>query len=176
MLSFSAALKKLYVCVWRQRRCGIGTRNVADCCTSLSLTSLFTYHIVPSFCSGTISTASLLDRLLGRLSALFRGELIDGIADHGSNEYIRHFQQVVINARVPLLEKAISTFNDAVGELLLKVGVVVWLFDSSSCGMCVCVCVCVCAVCSSCAPAAVCWRSFPLLLSRPCAPVLDRWR
>lgn len=81
------------------------------------------FHI----CSGAISTAGLLDSLLGRLSALFRGELIDGINDHGTSEYIRHFQHVVINSRVPLLDKAISALNDAVGDLVLKVGAVVLL-------------------------------------------------
>eukprot|EP00752_Nemacystus_decipiens_P002420 g2281.t1 len=96
-------------------------RNNNDAVTRvpLSMTHVGTEIYVDRF--GTISTSSPLDRLLGRLSAIFRGELIDGIDDHGSSEYIRHFQQVVVNSRVPLLEKAISTLNDAFGDMLLKV-------------------------------------------------------
>ncbi|CAN0092157.1 unnamed protein product, partial [Ectocarpus fasciculatus] len=70
---------------------------------------------------GAISTSSLCDRILGRLSALFRGELIDGIDDHSTSEYVRHFKHDVINSRVPVLEKAKSTFFDAIGSLVLKV-------------------------------------------------------
>lgn len=55
------------------------------------------------------------------MSAISRGEVIDGIDDHGSSEYIRRFQQVVINSRVPLLEKAVSAFGDAAADSLLKV-------------------------------------------------------
>eukprot|EP00903_Cladosiphon_okamuranus_P009617 g9153.t1 len=69
---------------------------------------------------GTISTASLLDRILGRFSALNRGQLVDGIADHRTDEYVRHLRQEVINSRLPLLEKAINAFNAALGDLRLK--------------------------------------------------------
>lgn len=94
----------------------IDTRHVADGPLSHTFSSFI------HFCSGTISTASFLDSLLGRLSAIFRGELLDGINDHGASEYIRLFKQVVINSRVPLLDKAVSAFNDGVGSLILKVG------------------------------------------------------
>ncbi|CAM9248043.1 unnamed protein product [Scytosiphon promiscuus] len=70
---------------------------------------------------GTLNTAGIVDRLLGRISAIFRGEVIDGIHDHGTSEYVRLFKQVVINSRVSLLEKAGSTLNDVVSDSLLKV-------------------------------------------------------
>ena len=76
-------------------------------------------HFCPD--SGAISTVSLLDRLLGRMSAMSRGEVIDGINDHGTSEYIRHFQQAVINSEVPLAEKAVSALGDAFGDFMLKV-------------------------------------------------------
>lgn len=68
--------------------------------------------------SGTISTTSFIDRLLGRLSALFRGELIDGINDHGTSEYCRIFKQNIIASRLSLLDKTKSVMMDAVQKVI----------------------------------------------------------
>lgn len=67
--------------------------------------------------SGTISTANFLDHALGRLSALFRGSLIDGINDHSSSEYARLFKQAVIHSRLSLLDKTKSVMMDAVQKV-----------------------------------------------------------
>ncbi|CAN0251454.1 unnamed protein product, partial [Ectocarpus fasciculatus] len=66
---------------------------------------------------GGLSTCTLLDRLLGRFSALLRFSLIDGSNDHGAGEYIRLFKQAVIDGRVPLLEKVQSVAVDAVQKV-----------------------------------------------------------
>lgn len=65
-------------------------------------------------CSGTINTASFWDHALGRLSALLRGSLIDGINDHSCSEYIRLFKQALIHSRLSLLDKTKSVVMDAV--------------------------------------------------------------
>ncbi|CAN0222365.1 unnamed protein product [Ectocarpus sp. 6 AP-2014] len=70
---------------------------------------------------GAISTSSFADRILGRLSALCRGEMIDGVDDHSTSEYIRHFKQDVINAKVPAFDKAKSTCCDAISNFILQV-------------------------------------------------------
>ncbi|CAN0019599.1 unnamed protein product [Scytosiphon promiscuus] len=70
---------------------------------------------------GSISTNNFWDRLLGRFSALSRGQVMEDINDHATSEYIRHFKQAVINSKVPLSEKAISALNDAVGGFILQV-------------------------------------------------------
>ncbi|CAN0223723.1 unnamed protein product [Ectocarpus sp. 6 AP-2014] len=70
---------------------------------------------------GTISTSSFADRILGSLSALCRGELIDGVDDHSTSEYIRHLKQDVINSKVPAFDKAKSTFRDAISNFILQV-------------------------------------------------------
>lgn len=67
--------------------------------------------------SGTISTASFWDHLLGRLSALFRGNLIDGINDHSSSEYVRLFKQAVVNSRLSFVDKTKSVMMDAVHKV-----------------------------------------------------------
>ncbi|CBN74085.1 lipase [Ectocarpus siliculosus] len=67
---------------------------------------------------GAISTSNVWDRLLGRMSALFRGELIDGINDHGTSEYARLFKQAVIASRLSLLDKTKSVVKDAVQKVI----------------------------------------------------------
>lgn len=62
-----------------------------------------------------------MDRLLGRLSAYLRGEFIDDINDHATSEYVRLFEQIVLNSRVPLLEKAASVVVDALTGVAEKV-------------------------------------------------------
>lgn len=76
-------------------------------------------------CSGTISTTSLLDRLFGRMISLARGELTDDIYDHQCSEYVRIFKQVIINARVPLGDKAVTAVSEVLDALVLKVCVCV---------------------------------------------------
>ncbi|CAB1117639.1 unnamed protein product [Ectocarpus sp. CCAP 1310/34] len=66
---------------------------------------------------GGLSTSTLLDRILGRFSALLRFSLVDGANDHGAGEYIRLFKQTVIDERVPLLDKAKSLAVDAVQKV-----------------------------------------------------------
>ncbi|CAN0311378.1 unnamed protein product [Pylaiella littoralis] len=70
---------------------------------------------------GVINTASILDQVLGRLISLARRELIDGVHDHATSEYIRLFRQVVINSRVPLLDKAVTAVGETLGDLFLQV-------------------------------------------------------
>lgn len=70
---------------------------------------------------GTISATGVMDRLLGRLSAYLRGEFIDDINDHATSEYVRLFEQIVLNSRVPLLEKAASVVVDALTGVAEKV-------------------------------------------------------
>ncbi|CAM9543452.1 unnamed protein product [Ectocarpus fasciculatus] len=67
---------------------------------------------------GAISTSNIWDRLLGRMSALFRGELIDGVNDHGTSEYARLFKQAVIASRLSLLDKTKSVVKDAVQKVI----------------------------------------------------------
>lgn len=67
--------------------------------------------------SGTISTSSLYDRLLGRFSALLRFSFIDGINDHSSSEYLRLSRQALINSRVSLVAKTKSVMADAVQKV-----------------------------------------------------------
>ena len=74
------------------------------------------YFLDPN--SGTISTSSFIDRLLGRLSALFHGELIDGINDHGTSEYCRLFKQAIIASRLSLLDKTKSVMITAVQKVI----------------------------------------------------------
>lgn len=74
-----------------------------------------------NICRGTISATGLVDRLLGRLSAYFRGEFIEDINDHATSEYVRLFEQIVMNSRVPLLEKAASVVVDALHGVAEKV-------------------------------------------------------
>ncbi|CAM9523218.1 unnamed protein product [Ascophyllum nodosum] len=70
---------------------------------------------------GQLSTYSLSDRLLGRLSSYLRGDFIEDIDDHAISEYARHFKQAVINSKVPVLHKVANVVNDAVGHVTLKV-------------------------------------------------------
>lgn len=73
---------------------------------------------------GTISATGVVDRLLGRLSAYLRGEFIEDINDHSTSEYVRLFEQIVLNSRVPLLEKAASVVVDALSGVAEKVSAV----------------------------------------------------
>ncbi|CAM9097534.1 unnamed protein product [Scytosiphon promiscuus] len=66
---------------------------------------------------GTISMSSMANRLLDQLLWWLRFEYIRGIDDHSTSEYIRLFKQIVLNSRVPLMEKAAT----ALGDLVLKV-------------------------------------------------------
>lgn len=68
-------------------------------------------------CSGSISTTSFYDRVLGCLSAFFRGNLIDGINDHSCSEYVRLFKQAVISSRLSLVDKTKSVMMDAVQKV-----------------------------------------------------------
>ncbi|CAN0313678.1 unnamed protein product [Ectocarpus sp. 6 AP-2014] len=70
---------------------------------------------------GTISMASMADRILDQLLWWLRFEYIRGIDDHSTSEYIRLFKQIVLNSRVPLMDKAVSVVMDALGDLVLKV-------------------------------------------------------
>ncbi|CAN0019804.1 unnamed protein product [Scytosiphon promiscuus] len=67
---------------------------------------------------GAISTSSLWDRILGRISALFRGNIIDGVNDHSSSEYVRLFKQAVIASRLSLFHKTKSVVKDAVQKVV----------------------------------------------------------
>eukprot|EP00903_Cladosiphon_okamuranus_P009618 g9154.t1 len=67
---------------------------------------------------GTISTTNLMDRLLGRFSALLRFSFLDGINDHSGSEYLRLAKQALINSRVSLLEKTKSVVVDAVQKVI----------------------------------------------------------
>ncbi|CAM9258411.1 unnamed protein product, partial [Hapterophycus canaliculatus] len=49
---------------------------------------------------GAISTSSFWDRILGRVSALFRGNIVDGVNDHSSSEYVRLFKQAVVASKL----------------------------------------------------------------------------
>ncbi|CAM9368027.1 unnamed protein product [Hapterophycus canaliculatus] len=60
---------------------------------------------------GNLNETSVVDRLLGRVSAIFSGEVADGIDDHGSEEYIRLLEQIAINSRVPPPEEARSILD-----------------------------------------------------------------
>eukprot|EP00904_Undaria_pinnatifida_P008926 jgi/Undpi1/5163/HiC_scaffold_19.g08514.m1 len=69
---------------------------------------------------GTISATGVVDRLLGRMSAYLRGEFIEDINDHATSEYVRLFEQLVINSRVPLLDKTLSVVVDALENVAEK--------------------------------------------------------
>ena len=74
--------------------------------------------------SGAIGTTSWVDRILGRLSAYLRLSFVDGVNDHSSSEYIRHFKQLVFNSKVSFRTKAKSIVKDAakkVGGFLIKI-------------------------------------------------------
>lgn len=45
----------------------------------------------------------------------------DGIYDHQCSEYARIFKQVIINARVPLGDKAVTAVREVLDALVLKV-------------------------------------------------------
>lgn len=63
--------------------------------------------------SGTISTTSFTDRLVGRLSSLVSLKLIDGIDDHDRKAYIHLFKKTVIDSRKSLMDKTKSVMMDA---------------------------------------------------------------
>lgn len=92
--------------------------------------------------SGGISTSTICDRILGRLSALLRrssvkmwqssidvinsddspsGNLIrrlfDGYNDHSSSEYCRLLEEAIINSKISLTEKAKSVAKDALQKV-----------------------------------------------------------
>ncbi|CAN0313119.1 unnamed protein product [Ectocarpus sp. 6 AP-2014] len=67
---------------------------------------------------GAISTTNLVDRLLGRWSALLRFSFIDGVNDHSRSEYVRLFKQAVISSRLSLLDKTRSVVVDAVQKVI----------------------------------------------------------
>ncbi|CAN0366380.1 unnamed protein product [Pylaiella littoralis] len=69
---------------------------------------------------GTISMDSMAGRILDQLLWWLRFEYIRGIDDHSSSEYIRLFKQVVLNSRVPIVEKAASVVMDALDDLVFK--------------------------------------------------------
>eukprot|EP00752_Nemacystus_decipiens_P002419 g2280.t1 len=69
---------------------------------------------------GTISMASMANRLLDQLLWWLRFEYIRGIDDHSTSEYIRLFKQIVLNSRVPIVEKVASVVMDALGDVVLK--------------------------------------------------------
>ena len=71
------------------------------------------------FRSGAIGITSIWDRMLGRLSGYLRMSFIDGINDHSSSEYIRHFKQLVINSKVSLVDKAKSVVKDVAKKVFL---------------------------------------------------------
>ncbi|CAM9839983.1 unnamed protein product [Ectocarpus sp. 4 AP-2014] len=67
---------------------------------------------------GAVSTNNLIDRLLGRWSALLRFSFIDGVNDHSRSEYVRLFKQAVISSRLSLLDKTRSVVVDAVQKVI----------------------------------------------------------
>ena len=56
--------------------------------------------------SGNIGAISLVDRLLGRLTAYLRGDFGEDVNDHSTAEYIRLFKTMVNNAKKPFVLKA----------------------------------------------------------------------
>ena len=66
-----------------------------------------------AFHSGSLGITNWVDRIMGRLSALLRFSFIDGVNDHSSSEYIRHFKQLVVNSKVSFFDKAKSIVKDA---------------------------------------------------------------
>ena len=102
--------------------------------------------------SGGISTSSIWDRILGRLSALLRRStvklwrssidvihrnddedgagplselrrrVLDGANDHSSSEYCRLLEEVIINSRVTLADKAKSVAMDAFNKVAQPFG------------------------------------------------------
>lgn len=79
------------------------------------------YYPISAYYRGTISATGVVDRLLGRMSAYLRGEFIEDINDHATSEYVRLFEQLVINSRVPLLDKTLSVVVDALENVAEKV-------------------------------------------------------
>lgn len=75
--------------------------------------------------SGTISTTSFTDRILGRLGSFVRLSIVDGISDHDAEAYITLFKNAVVASRLSLLDKTKSVMKDAaqkvisVGDFLL---------------------------------------------------------
>lgn len=101
---------------WRRRRSRAAVRPApAYPCPCLLVVS--PSHPLCASGSGTISTSSLYDRLLGRFSALLRFSFIDGINDHSSSEYLRLSRQALINSRVSLVAKTKSVMADAVQKV-----------------------------------------------------------
>ena len=56
--------------------------------------------------SGNIGAISLVDRLLGRLTAYLRGDFGEDVNDHSTAEYIRLLKTMVNNAKKPFVLKA----------------------------------------------------------------------
>lgn len=54
------------------------------------------YHSL-SICSGAIKPTSIWDRLAGRYDSYIKLEFKEGVDDHMSSEYIRIFEQLVID-------------------------------------------------------------------------------
>ena len=46
-----------------------------------------------------------------------RLEFIKGVDDHATSEYVRLFEQVILNSRVPLLDKAAAVMMDTMGRV-----------------------------------------------------------
>ena len=71
--------------------------------------------------SGNIGAISLVDRLLGRLTAYLRGDFGEDVNDHSTAEYIRLFKTMVNNAKKPFVlkagELAVETAQQATGLL-----------------------------------------------------------
>lgn len=67
--------------------------------------------------------SSMAERFLDGLFWWLRLEFIRGIDDHATSEYVRLLEQVVINSRVPLLDKAASVMMEAMGHLAQQASV-----------------------------------------------------
>lgn len=53
-----------------------------------------------------INTSNILDRTLGRLDALMRLEVTDGINDHSGDRYVELFRRALMGSRLSILEKS----------------------------------------------------------------------
>ena len=59
----------------------------------------------------------MAERILDDLMWCLRLEFIKGIDDHATSEYVRLFEQAIINSRVPLLEKAAGVMMDTMDRV-----------------------------------------------------------